>query len=259
VKKGRVFDAFDGREKGPKVAIVNESVVRRYFGVVDPLDKLVRMPMAGDLHIVGVVADIRHDGLQAAAQAEVFVPYDQFPLSQMQVVVSTSQDSPTIVKGVKSALAAVDPAVPVARVSVIEDLVSASIAQPRFNMTLLAALALCAAVLAAVGVYGVVTYAVARRTAEIGVRMALGADAGQTFRLVVFGALKVVLAGVALGLVGAALAGRSLRNILFGVPALDGLTFAVAGLGIVAIGVLAASVPALRASRIDPVGALRQE
>ena len=78
---------------GPKAAIVNESVVRRYFGAVDPIDKLVRMPMAGDLHIVGVVADIRHDGLQASAQAEVFVPYDQFPLSQMQVVVSTSLDS----------------------------------------------------------------------------------------------------------------------------------------------------------------------
>ena len=87
LKKGRVFDAFDGREGGPKVAIVNESVVRRYFGAVDPIDKLVRMPMAGDLHIVGVVADIRHDGLQASAEAEVFVPYDQFPLSQMQVVV----------------------------------------------------------------------------------------------------------------------------------------------------------------------------
>jgi putative ABC transport system permease protein len=259
LKKGRVFDAFDGREKGPKVAIVNESVVRRYFGAVDPLDKLVRMPMAGDLHIVGVVSDIRHDGLQASAEAEVFVPYDQFPLSQMQVVVSTSQDSSTIVKGVKSALAAVDPSVPVAKVSTIEDLVSASIAQPRFNMTLLAALASCAALLAAVGVYGVVTYAVARRTAEIGVRMALGADAGRTFRLVVFGALKVVLAGAALGLVGAALAGRSLRNILFGVPPLDALTFAAAGLGIVAIGLIAASVPALRAARIDPVGALRQE
>jgi len=259
LKKGRVFDAFDGREGGPKAAIVNESVVRRYFGSADPIDKLVRMPMAGDLHIVGVVADIRHDGLQASAEAEVFVPYSQFPLSQMQVVVSTALDSGTIARGVKTQLAVLDPSLPIAKVSTIEELVSASIAQPRFNMTLLAALALCAALLAAVGVYGVVSYSVTRRTAEIGVRMALGADAERTFRLVVGGALKVVLVGVALGLGGAAAAGRSLRNILFGVPPLDILTFVASGLVIVAIGLIAASVPALRAARIDPVGALRQE
>jgi ABC-type antimicrobial peptide transport system permease subunit len=126
-------------------------------------------------------------------------------------------------------------------------------------MTLLAALALCAALLAAVGVYGVVTYSVTRRTVEIGVRMALGSDAGRTFRHVVWGALKVVLVGVALGLGGAAVAGRSLRNILFGVPAIDVATFAASGLGIVAIGLIAATLPALRASRIDPVGALRQD
>jgi putative ABC transport system permease protein len=257
--KGRVFDRFDGRETGPKVAIVNESVVRRYFGAVDPLGKLVRIPMAGDLHVVGVVADIRHDGLQSSAQAEVFVPYDQFPLAQMQIVVSTGRESATIVKGIKAQLAALDPSVPIAKVSTIEDLVSASIAQPRFNMALLGALALCAALLAAVGVYGVVTYSVTRRTAEIGVRMALGADAERTFRLVVGGALKVVLVGVVLGLGGAALAGRSLRHILFGVPPIDMLTFAAGGLGIIAIGLVAASVPALRAARIDPVGALREE
>ena len=257
--KGRVFDAFDGRENGPKVAIVNEAVVRRYFGAVDPLDKLVRMPMAGDLHIVGVVADIRHDGLQASAEAEVFVPYDQFPLSQMQVVISTRADAGAIVRGVTGQLAAMDPSLPIAKVSRIEDLLSASIAQPRFNMTLLAALALCAALLAAVGVYGVVTYSVTRRTAEIGVRMALGADAGRTFRLVVFGSLKVVLVGVALGLGGAVVAGRSLRNILFGVPPIDPVTFGACALGVIAIGLVAATLPAMRASRIDPVGALRQE
>jgi putative ABC transport system permease protein len=148
---------------------------------------------------------------------------------------------------------------PIAKASAMEDLVSASIAQPRFNMTLLAALAFCAALLAAVGVYGVVTYSVTRRTAEIGVRMALGADADRTFRLVVFGALKVVLVGVVLGLAGAVAAGRSLQNILFGVPPLDVLTFFVSGIAIVVVGAFAASVPALRAGRIDPVSALRQE
>ena len=259
LRRGRVFDQFDGRENGPKVAIVNESVVRRYFGSADPMGKLVRMPMAGDLQIVGVVADIRHDGLEASAEAEVFVPYFQFPLSEMQIVVATDRDAGAIARMVKTEMAALDPMLPIAKVSAIEDLVSASIAQRRFNMTLLVALALSAALLAAVGVYGVVVYAVTRRTPEIGVRMALGSDADRTFRLVVFGALKVVLIGVVLGLGGAVMAGRSLRNLLFGVPPLDLLTFVASAIAIVAVGVGAAAIPALRASRIDPVAALRQE
>jgi ABC-type antimicrobial peptide transport system permease subunit len=259
LRGGRVFDEFDGRENGAKVAIVNESTVRRYFANVEPIGKLVRMPMAGDLHIVGIVADIRHDGLEASAEAEVFVPYFQFPLSEMQIVVASDLDAGTIARGVKAEMAALDPALPIARVSSIAELVSASIAQRRFNMTLLASLALCAALLAAVGVYGVVTYSVTRRTAEIGVRMALGADASRTFQLVVFGALQVVLAGVVLGLAGAAAAGRSLEHLLFGVPPLDLPTFAVSATAIVAVGLLAATVPARRAARIDPVTALRQD
>lgn len=259
LERGRVFDTFDGRENGAKVAIVNESVVRRYFGSVDPLGKIVRMPMAGDLSIVGVVADIRHDGLEASAEAEVFVPYFQFPLSEMQIVVASDLGAAAVARGVKTEMAALDPALPIAKVSAIEDLVSASIAQRRFNMTLLASLALCAALLAAVGVYGVVTYSVTRRTPEIGVRMALGADGARTFQLVVFGALKVVLVGVVLGLAGAAAAGRSLQHLLFGVPPFDVLTFIVSGLAIVAVGAFAAAVPALRAARIDPVTALRQD
>lgn len=257
LRRGRVFDAFDGRENGPKVTIVNESVVRRYFGDVDPIGRLVRMPMAGDLQIVGVVADIRHDGLAASAEAEVFVPYFQFPLSEMQIVVATDLDAGTVARGVKAEMAGLDPRLPIAKVSSIEDLVSASIAQRRFNMTLLAGLALCAALLAAVGVYGVVTYSVTRRTPEIGVRMALGADSGRTFRLVVFGAMRVVLVGIVLGLAGAIAAGRSLQNLLFGVTPFDAVTFVASGLAIAAIGACAATVPALRAARIDPVTALR--
>jgi putative ABC transport system permease protein len=256
---GRAFDDFDGRENGAKVAIVNELVVRRYFQGVSPLDKLVKMPMAGDLKIVGVVADIKHDGLSSSAEPEVFVPYFQFALSEMQVVVATTQPATSIATAVRQQITQIDPALPIAKVSTIEERLSVSLAQPRFNMTLLAGLALCAALLAALGVYGVVTYAVARRTTEIGIRMALGADSGGTFRMVVIGAAKVVLIGVALGLTGAALLGQSIESLLFGVPPLDGQTYVIAGVVTVAIGLLAAMLPALRATRIDPVSALRND
>jgi predicted permease len=256
---GRVFDDFDGRENGAKVAIVNELVVRRYFAGKSPLNQLVRIPMAGDLHIVGVVADIKHDGLASSAEPEVFVPYFQFALSEMQVVVATTQPAATVATAIRNEMARLDPQLPIAKVTSIEERVSASVAQPRFNMTLLAGLALCAALLAALGVYGVVTYAVARRTTEIGIRMALGADASGTFRMVVVGAAKVVMVGVVLGLVGAALMGKSIESLLFGVPALDVTTYVVAGLSTIVVGFIAAMVPALRATRIDPVTALRQD
>jgi putative ABC transport system permease protein len=256
--KGRLFDTFDGRDKGPRVAIINESVAARYFPHVDPLNRQVKMPMAGDLTIVGVVGDVRHDGLQLAAKPEVYVPYYQLALSEMQVVIESNDDTGAIASCVKAALAGIDAGLPIAKVSRIEDLVSASVAQPRFNMALLIGLAVRAAVLAAVGVYGVVTYSVTRRTPEIGVRMALGAAAADTFRLVVGEAARVILGGVALGLLGAALLGRAFVSLLFGVPPLDALTFAAAAAALTAVGILAACVPAARAAQIDPVIALRE-
>src|SRR5436190_13090336 len=217
------------------------------------------MPMAGDLTIVGVVGDVKHDGLQLAAKPEVFVPYYQLALAEMQLVVESDADVSVVVSRVKRVLGEIDPALPVAKVSKIEDLVSASIAQPRFNMALLVGLALCAALLAAVGVYGVVTYSVTRRTSEIGLRMALGAGAADAFRLVIMAAMRVVLFGLGLGLAGAAVLGKALGSLLFGVAPIDWVTFAAAGIGLVAVGLVAASVPAARAARIDPVLALRQD
>ena len=256
--RGRLFDISDGRENGPRVAIINETLAKRYFSGVDPLGK-VKMPMAGDLTIVGVVGDVKHDGLQLAAKPEVFVPYYQLALAEMQLVVESDADVSIVVSRVKGVLGEIDPSLPVAKVSKIEDLVSASIAQPRFNMALLVGLALCAALLAAVGVYGVVTYSVTRRTSEIGLRMALGAGAADAFRLVIMAAMRVVLFGLGLGLAGAAMLGKALGSLLFGVAPIDWVTFAAAGIGLVVVGLVAASVPAARAARIDPVLALRQD
>ena len=259
LREGRLFNAFDGRENGPRVAIVNETAVRRYFQNVGPINRVVKIPMAGDLQIVGVVADVKHYGLDAAPDVEVFVPYAQLALSEMQIVVRSSPGGGSVAPTVHTLIAAIDPAVPMGKVSQIEDLMTNAVAQPRFNTTLLVGLAMCAALLAAIGVYGVVTHAVARRTSEIGLRMALGADAGRTFRQVVGDAVRVVAVGIAIGLVGAALLGPALRSLLFGVTPLDPLTYGVAGGVLLCVGGLAASLPARRAARIDPVLALRQE
>jgi putative ABC transport system permease protein len=259
LRDGRLFTSFDGREDGPRVAIVNETAVRRYFRDTSPINRVIRMPMAGDLTVVGVVADVRHYGLDGMPEVEVFVPYDQFALAEMQVVIETDPTAGPLAPAFRALLAGLDPAVPMGRVSTMDQLLSDSIAQPRFNTALLAGLALSAAFLAAIGVYGVVTYAVARRTSEIGLRMALGADAAVTFRHVVGGAVRVVAVGVLIGLAGAALVGESLRGLLFGVTPFDPLTFAGAGLAVIACGALASSVPAWRAARIDPVEALREE
>jgi putative ABC transport system permease protein len=259
LRSGRVFDSFDGRDDGQRVAIVNETLAKRYFGTASPINRQVKMPMAGDLTIVGVVGDVKQDGLQAQAAPEVFVPYERLALSQMQVVVVSESPAADVTSAARSVLAGLDPSLPFAKISRIEDLVSASIAQPRFNLLLIIGLAISAAALAAVGVYGLVTYSVTRRTVEIGLRAAIGAQPHQTFRLVVVGALKLVLIGVTAGVAGAVAIGRSLESLLFGVSAFDPATYVTAGLVVVVVGVVAAALPALRASRIDPVRALRQE
>jgi putative ABC transport system permease protein len=259
LRAGRLFDAFDGREEGQRVAIVNETLVARYLSGNSPINRVVRLPMAGDLTIVGVVADVKHDGLQSDTMPEIFVPYERLALSQMQVVVATELPLADAASTARSVLASLDPSLPFGRISRMADLVSASIAQPRFNMFLIIGLALSAALLAAVGVYGLVAYAVARRTVEIGVRAALGAEPRQTFWMVVVGALRLVAAGVVAGVSGAVVLGRSLESLLFGVSAFDPATYGAAAAALVAVGLAAATLPALRASRIDPVRALRQE
>jgi putative ABC transport system permease protein len=257
VRAGRAFDSFDGRDDGQRVAIVNDTLAKRYFGSASPLNRVVKMPMAGDLTIVGVVGDVSHDGLEAKAAPEVFVPYERLAISEMQIVIVTTLPTAGVTSAARSVLSGLDSALPIAKVSKIEDLVSASIAQPRFNMLLIIGLALSAAALAAVGVFGLVTYSVTRRTVEIGLRAALGSQPRETFRLVVGGALKLVLVGVAAGVSGAAALGRSLEGLLFGVSAFDPATYAAAGLVLILVGFAAAATPALRAARIDPARALR--
>jgi putative ABC transport system permease protein len=256
--EGRLLDRLDGTDER-KVVLINETVARRYFPNRSPIGQMIDMPMAGSLEIVGVVGDIRHDGLGAQANPEMFVPYPQLPLSAMHVVVHTRGDAGPAVRAIRERILAVDPEQPVTRVNTIEDLLSESVAPSRFNMALLLGLASCAALLAVVGVYGVVSYTVSRRTRELGVRMALGAGVGSAMGLVLSQAAGVVAGGAAVGVVVALASARVLRGLLYGVEPVDPATYAIVVAVTLVVGLLAAAVPALRAARVDPVEALRVE
>jgi len=256
--RGRLFDDFDGQE-GREVTVVNQSLVDRYFPNQDPLGKVLDMPMAGSLEVVGIVGDIRHGGLQAEVRPELYVPYRQMALGDMHIVVYSQMDPTRVASLVSEQIVALDPELAATEVVAIADLLAESIAQPRFNMALLVGLAVCAAALAAVGIYGVISYSVVQRTGEIGVRMALGASAPDTVRMIVREALWVVGIGVALGLAGALGAARFIEGMLYGIEATDPMTYAGVGMLVIALGAIAAAIPARRATGVDPVIALRKE
>jgi putative ABC transport system permease protein len=255
---GRTIDDIDGTD-GSRVAIVNETVVRRYFPDQDPIGQIIDMPMAGSTEIIGVVSDIRHDGLGAQANPEMFVPHAQLPLSAMHIVVYAPGGSSDLVAAIRRVILEVDPQQPITRVNFMADLISDSVAPSRFNMALLIGLALCAVLLSVVGVFGVVSYAVSTRTRELGIRIAIGADAGSAIRLVLGQAGKVVLLGAVIGVAVALGLVPTMEALLYGVEALDPRTFIVAPLGLVIVAMIAAAVPAMRAGRIDPAITLRRE
>ncbi len=254
---GRFFDPLDASSERT-VAIVNQTVVDRYFQNVDPIGRSLDLDMLGEVDIVGVVSDIRHHGLMSKYESELFIPYGKMATSEMHIVVWSDQDTAEVASGIRGLLSEMDPDLAPSSVVAISDLLWESVAQPRFLTALLAGLALCAALLAAVGTYGIVAYTVSVRAGEIGVRMALGADSADTVSMVVRQAVSVVLTGAALGTLGALLATRFLDRLLFEVPTTDPWTYGGVWLATVGIGLLAAWIPARRATRIDPVSALRE-
>jgi putative ABC transport system permease protein len=256
--EGRLFDDHDGQE-GREVTLINRAVAERYFPDRNPIGQVLRMPMAGDLQIIGIVGDIRHGGLQSEIRPEVYVPFRQLALGEMHIVVHSTEDPARIAAAVSEQIAAMDPELAPTEVATISDLLYESIAQPRFYTALLAGLAVCAALLAAVGIYGVVAYSVVQRSGEIGIRMALGADAASTVRLVVGQAVTVVSVGVVIGWLGALSTARIIEGFLYGIEASDPATYMVVGVLVIVLGTVAAAIPARRATRIDPVDALRQE
>lgn len=210
--------------------------------------------------IVGVVGNVKHRTLDMEFTPEVYMTTSQIPMNGVSIVARTSVSNPAgITSAVRSELAAVDRNIPLVRVRVFEEYLTRALAQPRFNAMLLSIFAGTALLLTAIGIYGVMAYSVSQRTSEIGIRIALGAGKHSIFRLVVGQAMAIVAISLALGLIGAFAATRLLTSLLYGVGAADPMTFIGIVLLVSAVAFIAAWLPARRATRVDPIIALRAE
>ena len=262
VIQGRTFTDQD-RDPAPAVAIVNATFARRYFTGQSPLGKRVRFGETGKeedwITIVGIAGDSRNVGLNEPPTPLLYLPYDTFPLAFMGIVARSSVGSGVVASIARSEVKTIDPDMPIDRIIPLHDLLDESVAEPRFRTLLLSAFALMAVVLAAVGIYGLMSFSVIQRTREIGIRVALGARPGQVVLPVVREGLTLAISGIALGLVGSLAVTRLLSAFLFDVPAADPLTHVVVALLLLAVSLLATYVPSRRASRVDPVTALRAE
>jgi predicted permease len=256
--RGRPFLPTDRRD-GPKVVVLNETAVKTFFGADDPIGKRISVGRAvKDAEVVGIVGDVRRMP-DAAPGATTYVPSTQLPQEQMIVFVRTMRNAATIANELRRAVREVAPQLPVYDMQTITQREASATAQNRFRAMLLTAFALAALVLAAIGIYGVLSFAVTARTREMGIRIALGAERASVQRLVIGEGLALVTVGVVIGLAGAFAGARVLRTFLFDLTPSDPVTYAtvVAVLGVTAV--LASWVPGLRASRVDPVIALQAE
>lgn len=266
VTKGRGIDDRD-TATSPRVALVNEQFVTRFLSGVDPLTQRVsveeiipggRVGEAREWQIVGVFQNVRGAG-QRQEYPEINVPFWQSPWPQVSMVVRTEGEPRSVITSVASAINSVDPDLPLAGVKTIDEIVNESLAIDRFSMVLFSSFGLLGLVLAAVGIYGVMAFGVAQRTQEFGIRMALGAQRSQVVRLVLREGAIVALVGAVIGLGGAYLVGRAMQSTLYGVGAMDVSAVGGTAVLLLVVACLACLVPALRASRVEPMTALRDE
>jgi len=260
---GREFTPRDTAD-APKVAIVSERIVREYFsgGPGEMLGRRVRLGDRGEwLTVVGVVADIRQMGLDRDVQPMLYVPFQQERGEFIRFVsfVARTATPKSVVEGIRADIRRAAPDLAIESTVTMDEALAASVAQPRFRMLLLVLFAMAATLIATCGIYGAMAYAVTQRGREIGVRMALGATRRDVLRLVLTRALRIVVAGLIVGLAGAAVVTRVLRTFLFGVTPTDPIAFAIVTLLLLVVGLIAAWLPARRATRIDPCAALRAE
>ena len=257
---GRDFGDRDAKDL-PPVVIVNQEMARRYWpGPRGALDQ--RIIIRGQLpatSIVGVVSDVRHFGVESEAEPEMYVPHAQVPMNKMTLVVRTLGDPAGFIQAIKDQVRALDPNLPLSRIRTMEDVVSASTAPRRFTMLLFGVFGAIALLLAAVGVYGVTSHAVGERTGEIGIRVALGATPRQILTLIIGQHAKLLLAGIALGALGALWVGSVMAGMLFEVSPNDPLVFLAGATALATVGFGASYLPARRALAINPIVALKTD
>lgn len=260
--KGRYFTDHDNQTSAP-VAIVSEGFAQRYFPHQEALGKRIQQSEPGFgnqwREIVGIVGNVKYLGLTVDTDPAYYMPFAQGYGPRMFLAVRSASDAASLEDALRREIQSIDPGVTLAQVSTMEQALKLSVSQPRFDTMLLSLFAGIAVLLAAVGVYGLIAYSVAQRTHEFGVRIALGAARADVVRMVVRQGATLAAIGILLGAGGAFALTRLLRMMLFGIGATDALTFAVAALGMMLVILLATSLPALRATRISPVSALRYE
>ena len=259
---GRQFSASDD-DRGQRVIVINEEMARQFFPGENPLGKRIVYSSRNQndaREIVGVVASVRHFGLSREPAPEFYIPQKQPPIyNDTTIVMRVAGDPLAIVSSVREEVRALEPLAPIYNVRTLDQLIDRSVADARLRTGLLASFAALAVLLAAIGTYGVMSVAVLQRTREMGIRLALGAARNDLVRMMILQGLRPTLAGVAVGIAGAALMSQAIAGLLFQVSPIDPLTFATVPLIIAASGMLAAWLPARRACRIDPVTALRPE
>ena len=257
---GRFFTPSDAAG-APPVVIVNRTFVERWFHGRDPIGH--RVDFSWDTHglqtIVGVVDDIHETTPDGPPAPAMYISAEQHPVSWMVLVVRSTRDDASLLTAIRTRLEAIDPELPLSDVRTLNDVVGASVASQRLSASILGAFAMLALLLAAVGLYGVISYSVAQRTQELGIRVALGAGRAALLRLVMRQGVGLVLVGLVLGLTAALAAGRIMASQLFGVVASDPVTFTIAALVLGGVALLATAIPAVRAARVDPTVTLRAE
>jgi putative ABC transport system permease protein len=258
---GRTFAPTDV-DNAPKVAIVSTAMAKRYWPGENPVGKRIRFEDKASepwFTIVGLTGDVRQLGLSEQAPALLYLPYEQFTLPFTTLAVRSALPEAAVISLMRTQLASIDPDLPFGDTSTLRSVLTQSVEEPRFRAALIGIFALLALILAAVGVYGLISYTVTQRTREIGIRVALGAAPRQVLLPVVREGITLALVGIGIGLVGALLAARGLSAFLFGVGASDPLTFAGVALLMLAVAAAASYIPSRRALRVDPVVALRAE
>ncbi|MGD0134719.1 MAG: ABC transporter permease [Bryobacteraceae bacterium] len=257
LRAGREFSAGDGPQ-APKVVIVNETFARQFWPNQNPVGKHILVGRGPDQsEVIGMTADTRNKGLAQDTQAQLYLPFPQLPWGNMNLLVRTILPPRTLTSAIRAQISAVDPDQPVADIRTVDDLVDSSLTQPRFTMLLLGILSVTALALSVIGIYSVLSYWVAQRRYELGIRLALGAQRSDLLRIVVRQGLLLAISGIAIGLLAAMLLTRLMSSMLYQVGTLDAATFAVTPLLFLSIALLASYLPARGAMRVDPAEALR--